>query len=125
MKRIALGLAALAMTSGVALADDPAKVMDSASGKIWTDANGMALYTFDKDAAGVTNCYEDCAKNWPPLMAAADAKPMGEWTVVERKDGTKMWAYEGHPLYTFIGDKAAGEVAGDGKGEVWHVAKAD
>lgn len=125
MKRIGFGLAALLLTAGAALADDSAKVMDSSAGKIWTDANGMALYTFDKDAAGVTNCYDDCAKNWPPLMAAADAKPMGEWTVVERKDGTKMWAYEGHPLYTFIGDKAAGEVTGDGKGDVWHVAKAD
>jgi predicted lipoprotein with Yx(FWY)xxD motif len=125
MKRLGFGLAALLLTAGAAFADDPAKVMDGSSGKIWTDANGMALYTFDKDAAGASNCYEDCAKNWPPLMAAADAKPMGEWTVVERKDGTKMWAYEGHPLYTFVGDKAAGEVTGDGKGEVWHIAKAE
>ena len=60
---------------------------------------------------------------WPPLAAAADAKAEGEWTVVDRTDGTKMWAYDGHPLYTFVEDKAPGDVKGDGKGGVWHVAK--
>ncbi len=125
MKIIGMGFAALLITSGAAFADDPAKVMDSSAGKIWADQNGMALYTFDKDEAGKSNCYDDCAKNWPPLMAAADAKAMGEWTVVDRTDGTKMWAYEGHPLYTFIGDKAAGDVTGEGKGGVWHLAKED
>ncbi len=125
MKIIGIGFAALLITSGAAFAADPAKVMDSSAGKIWADANGMALYTFDKDEAGKSNCYDDCAKNWPPLMAAADAKAMGEWTVVDRTDGTKMWAYEGKPLYTFIGDKAAGDVAGEGKGGVWHLAKED
>jgi predicted lipoprotein with Yx(FWY)xxD motif len=125
MKLIGMGLAALLITSGAAFAGDPAKTMDTSAGKIWTDQKGMALYTFDKDQGGKSNCYDDCAKNWPPLMAEADAAPMGEWTVVERTDGTKMWAYEGHPLYTFINDKAPGEVTGDGKGDVWHVAKVD
>ena len=34
-----------------------------------------------------------------------------------------MWAYDGHPLYTFVEDKAPGDVKGEGKGGVWHVAK--
>jgi predicted lipoprotein with Yx(FWY)xxD motif len=126
MKTFALSFAALLAAAGAAYAADPAKVMDSSAGKIWTDQNGMTLYTFDKDEAGKSNCYDKCATNWPPLKAEADAKAMGEWTVVERTDGTKMWAYEGHPLYTFIADKKAGDVTGDGKGDgVWHVAKAD
>ena len=58
-------------------------------------------------------------------MAAADAKAEGEWTVVERSDGSKMWAYEGKPLYTYADDKKAGDMTGEGKGGVWHVAKAD
>ena len=41
-------------------------------------------------------------------------RPEGEWTIVERTDGTKMWAYEGKPLYTFIKDKKPGDVTGDG-----------
>jgi predicted lipoprotein with Yx(FWY)xxD motif len=36
-----------------------------------------------------------------------------------------MWAYEGHPLYTFVKDKKAGDTTGDGANGVWHVAKAD
>ena len=37
------------------------------------DANKMTLYTFDKDETGVSNCYDDCAAKWPPLMG--DANP--------------------------------------------------
>lgn len=125
MKTLKLALAALLMSAGAAMATEPAKVMDSSAGKIWTDLNGMSLYTFDKDTAGVSNCYDKCAVNWPPLAAAADAAPQGEWTVVERTDGTKMWAYGGKPLYTWKDDKKPGDVTGDGVGGVWHLAKAE
>ncbi|MEQ1950575.1 hypothetical protein [Mesorhizobium sp. CN2-181] len=126
MKTVLIGVSALLIATAAAYAADPAKVMDSSAGKIWTDQNGMTLYTYDKDAAGKSNCYDKCATNWPPLKAAADAKAMGEWTVVERKDGTKMWAYDGHPLYTFIMDKKVGDVTGEGKADnTWHIAKAD
>jgi predicted lipoprotein with Yx(FWY)xxD motif len=97
--------------------------MDSSAGKIWADEKGMTLYTFDKDEKGTSNCYDKCAAAWPPLAAGADAKAADEWTVVDRKDGTKMWAYDGHPFYTYAEDKAAGDIKGDGKGGVWHVAK--
>ena len=86
-----------------------------------TDAKGMTLYTFGKDQAGVSNCNDNCAKNWPPLMAAADAKPMGEWTIVTRADGTRMWAYKGMPLYTWIKDTKPGDNTGNGVG-VWKTA---
>ena len=123
MKSAIIGLAALLATAASAYAMEPAKVMDSSAGKIWTDEKGMTLYTFDKDKKGTSNCYDKCAAAWPPLKAGADAKAEDEWTVVDRKDGSKMWAYDGHPLYTFINDKAAGDIKGDGKGGVWHVAK--
>jgi predicted lipoprotein with Yx(FWY)xxD motif len=110
-------------TVASAYAMEPAKLMDGPSGKIWTDEKGMTLYTFDKDEGGKSNCYDKCATAWPPLAAAADAKAEGEWSVVDRTDGTKMWAYDGHPLYTFVEDKAPGDVKGEGKGGVWHVAK--
>ena len=58
-------------------------------------------------------------------MAAADAKAEGEWTIVDRTDGSKMWAYEGKPLYLYIDDKKSGDVTGEGKGGVWHLAKAE
>jgi predicted lipoprotein with Yx(FWY)xxD motif len=119
MKRWGFAIAVVIMGGGAAFAAEPAKM----AGGMWTDANGMTLYTYDKDAAGQSNCYDKCAVNWPPLKADAGAAANGEWSVVERKDGSKMWAYKGQPLYTFIGDKKAGDVNGDGKGGVWHVAK--
>ena len=125
MKTIASGFAALLLTSAAAFAEEPAKAMDSSAGKVYTDAKGMTLYTFDKDEAGKSNCYDKCATNWPPFMAAADAKAEGEWSIVDRTDGSKMWAYEDKPLYTYIDDKKAGDGTGEGKGGVWHVAKAD
>jgi predicted lipoprotein with Yx(FWY)xxD motif len=125
MRTIIVGVATLLVSGSVSFAAEPAKTMDGPNGKIWTDQNGMALYTYDKDEAGKSNCYEKCATNWPPLKADASAQATGEWTVVDRTDGSKMWAYEGKPVYTFIGDKAAGEVTGDGKGGVWHVSKAE
>ncbi|AOE88193.1 hypothetical protein [Pseudomonas sp. TCU-HL1] len=87
------------------------------------DAKGMTLYTYDKDAGGKSACNGQCAQNWPPLMAEAGAKADGEWSVVTRDDGSMQWAYDGKPLYTFVMDKKAGDVTGDGKMGVWHVAK--
>jgi predicted lipoprotein with Yx(FWY)xxD motif len=92
---------------------------------ILTDANGMTLYTWDKDAAGVTNCYEQCAANWPPLIAAEGATPEGDFTLVARNDGTQMWAYEGMPLYLWVKDQAPGDTTGDGVGGTWHTAVID
>ena len=102
----------------------PAKVADTAKGKAYVDAKGMTLYTFDKDSAGKSACNGPCAVNWPPLMAAADAKASGDWTVVARDDGSKMWAYKGKPLYTFKNDAKAGDTNGDGfLNGAWHIAK--
>ncbi len=102
----------------------PAKVADTAKGKAYVDAKGMTLYTFDKDSAGKSACNGPCAINWPPLMATADAKAAGDWTVVTRDDGSKMWAYKGKPLYTFKNDAKAGDTNGDGfLNGAWHIAK--
>ena len=53
-----------------------------------------------------------CTTIWPPVLAAADAKPVGNWKVVARPDGRNQWAYEGQALYTSILDKRAGDVYG-------------
>jgi predicted lipoprotein with Yx(FWY)xxD motif len=73
----------------------PAKTADTAKGKASVDGKGMTLYTFDKDAGGKSMCNGPCADNWPPLVASADAKAMGDWTLVAREDGKMMWAYKG------------------------------
>lgn len=124
--RIATGLAATLLTlSASAACAAPAMEADSALGKIYVDEKGMTLYTFDKDEENKSNCYDDCAVNWPPLTAAADAMAEGEWTVIERTDGTSQWAYEGKPIYLWIKDMKAGDTTGEGVGGVWHVVHAD
>ena len=126
-----LGLAAAVAAASLALgaparADEdygPLKVVDAGSfGKVLADAKGMPLYSFDKDEAGKSNCYEDCAKAWPPVLASAIDKPVGDLTIIKRSDGSMQWADAGKPLYTFVKDKP-GEVTGDGKGGVWHAIK--
>jgi predicted lipoprotein with Yx(FWY)xxD motif len=90
---------------------------------VLADAKGMTLYTSDRDASGKSTCNGQCAMNWPPLAASADAKSTGDWSVVTRDDGSTQWAYKGKPLYTFVKDMKAGDTAGDGaaKGN-WHAA---
>lgn len=123
---LALGTAAFALLATVAFADDYAggaiKTSDIGGKQVLTDAKGMTLYTFDNDKAGVSNCYDKCAAAWPPLLATAAAKAEGDFTLVDRKDGSKMWAYKGAPLYLWVKDTAPGQTTGDGVGGVWHTA---
>lgn len=129
MKQIVLCLAATTLSMSAAIAAEPAKKMETSAGEVYVDQNGMTLYTFDKDATGATMsaCTGKCLVNWPPFQAGEGAMADDEWTIVEYTDadGTmkNMWAYEGKPLYFYIEDKKSGDVMGDGKGGVWHVAK--
>jgi predicted lipoprotein with Yx(FWY)xxD motif len=90
---------------------------------MFTDMHSMTLYTFAKDSPGTSNCNDQCAKNWPPVMAPADAKATGDWTIVTRSDGTHQWAYKGMPLYTWAKDQKPGDKTGDGMANgAWKVA---
>jgi predicted lipoprotein with Yx(FWY)xxD motif len=117
--------AAAVTLATVALAQmAPTKTGDSAKGKVLTNGTGMTLYVFDKDSAGKSACNGPCAGNWPPLAAASNAMPMGDYTVISRDDGTKQWAYKGRPLYTWKNDKKAGDITGDGfLNGAWHIAQ--
>ena len=114
---VALVTAALAQMA-------PTKTGDSAKGKVLTNASGMTLYVFDKDSAGKSACNGPCAGNWPPLMAAAGAMPMSDYSIITRADGMKQWAYKGRPLYTWKNDKKPGDITGDGfLNGAWHIAQ--
>ena len=91
--------------------------------KLKTGKNAMTLYVFDKDAEGVSNCYDQCATNWPPYMVEDDKMMVEGLTVVMRQDGTKQYAMDGKPLYYYIKDLKAGDMMGDGVNGVWHLAK--
>jgi predicted lipoprotein with Yx(FWY)xxD motif len=91
---------------------------------VYATDKGMTLYTFDKDTTpGKSACTGDeCAKAWPAAAAPADAKPVDDWTVITRDDGSKQWAFKGKPLYTFVKDQKMGDGTGDGVANVWHMA---
>lgn len=119
----AASFALMTLTSTAALAAPPAMQAETSLGKVVVDGKGMTLYTYDKDEPNKTNCYDTCARHWPPLMAAEGAAPEGDWTLVERTDGGRMWAYKGQPLYLWMKDAKPGDVTGEGVGGVWHVVK--
>ncbi|NLR74266.1 COG4315 family predicted lipoprotein [Leeia aquatica] len=108
------------MSATAAWAAAPAHVTNG----MLTGPNGMTLYTFDKDAAGSgkSACNGPCAANWPPLMAAADAMTEGDYSIITRDDGSKQWAYKGHPLYYWIKDQKPGDQTGNGVNNAWHTA---
>jgi predicted lipoprotein with Yx(FWY)xxD motif len=97
---------------------------------ILTDAKGMTLYYYDPDTASKTACTGGCAQNWPPLLFAATGDPAatpklpGELEVYSNANG-KQVIYNDHPLYTYVGDTAAGQTTGEGLGGKWHVATPD
>lgn len=101
----------------------PIRTVEVGGHKVLTNAKGMTLYTFDKDAVGKSNCNGKCAVKWPPLMARKKGMGKGDLSVVTRKDGSLQWAYKGQPLYTWIKDTKAGQMTGDGVKGVWHTAK--
>jgi predicted lipoprotein with Yx(FWY)xxD motif len=122
MKHIAQSWKALLVTAALTLptmafAADPAMMKDG----MMVDHKGMTLYTFDKDSGGKSMCNDDCAKNWPPLMAPAGATTSGKWSVIKRDDGTSQYAYDGKPMYTFVKDEKPGDMKGDKMKDVWHV----
>jgi predicted lipoprotein with Yx(FWY)xxD motif len=87
------------------------------------DAQKMTLYTFDKDKKGVSNCYNDCAVKWPPLMGEAGMDLAKGYSLIDRKDGSTQVAYKGQPLYLWFKDKKPGDMTGDGVKGVWHTAR--
>lgn len=123
MAVVAIIILSLSAPAAVAQMSAPAKVGDTAKGKALVDEHGLTLYTFDRDdTPGKSNCSGKCAENWPPLAAAADAVNMNDWTVIVRNDGSKQWAYKDKPLYRWMSDQQPGDVDGDGRNNVWHIA---
>jgi predicted lipoprotein with Yx(FWY)xxD motif len=97
-------------------------------GSFLVDANGMTLYIYTKDTPGVSNCTDQCAQNWPPLLVqqgetpTLDAGIPGQLGVITRADGGMQVVFNGMPLYTFAKDQNPGDTTGQGVGNVWYVA---
>ncbi|MEY9884766.1 MULTISPECIES: hypothetical protein [unclassified Bradyrhizobium] len=102
----------------------PAKVILTKQGPKLVDLNGMTLYIYERDTTGKSsNCNGKCTESWVPLAATADARAVGDFTVISRDDGSKMWAYRYRPLYTSPADKAPGDANGIATTLQWRVAR--
>jgi predicted lipoprotein with Yx(FWY)xxD motif len=51
-------------------------------------------------------------QDWKPVLASADDKPVGDWTIVQRANGNKQWAYKGLLTYTNVNDGHPGQING-------------
>ena len=103
---------------------------DAKLGKILVDsASGKTLYTWAKDTDENSQCYDQCATFWPPLVAtaktvAADGVTGAKCSTNARKDGSLQVTFNSHPLYFYSRDTAAGQTNGQGStgfGAVWQV----
>ena len=81
------------------------------------------LYTYDKDSTNPPSsaCTGQCAVNWPPFTPREGDRGARDFTIIKRADGTEQWAYQGKPLYFYVGDKKTGDKNGEGLGGgAWH-----
>ena len=90
-----------------------------------TNAKGLTLYWFVPDTATTSKCNGSCVTFWPPVKgpATAGAGVTGKLATITRADGSVQATYNGHPLYTYVGDHAPGQATGNGlnvNGGVWH-----
>ena len=91
---------------------------------VLTSAKGFTLYSFAPDTPATSNCNGTCAQNWPPVKGPVTASGVnGTFGTIKRSDGSAQATFDGHPLYTFVGDTAPGQAKGNGlnaAGGLWH-----
>ena len=82
---------------------------------VLANAKGLTLYSFAPDTATRSACYGTCAVYWPPVTGPVTAGPgiTGKLATIKRSDGSIQAVYDGHPLYTYVGDSAAGQANGN------------
>jgi len=82
---------------------------------VLTNAHGLTLYSFAPDTPATSACYGSCAAYWPPVPGPAAAGPgvTGSLGTIKRTDGSIQASYDGHPLYTYIGDSGPGRDSGN------------
>jgi predicted lipoprotein with Yx(FWY)xxD motif len=102
-------------------------ISNDALGDFLIAANGMTVYMFANDEEGVSNCVDQCAENWPPMIVNPDdplvggPHLMGELGTITRIDDLIQVTYNGMPLYFWKDDVAPGDTNGHGVGDVWSV----
>jgi predicted lipoprotein with Yx(FWY)xxD motif len=111
-------------------------VSNTEFGNILVNQDNQSLYFFANDISGESFCKGGCAAVWPPLTGEvydfelSAGLNASDFSTITREDGLKQVTYKGWPLYYFSpeGDgvlEEPGEILGDGKNDVFYVAKPD
>jgi predicted lipoprotein with Yx(FWY)xxD motif len=129
-----IALAALALAVGSAPASAAAKhavvkTRSTSLGTILVDSKGRTLYLFRKDKTRRSRCSGSCADAWPPLTTRQKPRARGgakqsKLSTSRRSNGARQVVYNGHPLYRYAFDSAAGDTFGQGStafGAGWFV----
>jgi predicted lipoprotein with Yx(FWY)xxD motif len=100
------------------------KTATTGGATVLTSAKGFTLYSFAPDTPSKSNCNGACAQNWPPVPGPVTASGVtGTFGTITRSDGSVQATFDGHPLYTFVGDTVPGQAKGNGlnaAGGLWH-----
>jgi predicted lipoprotein with Yx(FWY)xxD motif len=134
------GAASSASTSAAPAASSAAPAASNASGQVamlktsktslgsvLTNSTGFTLYWFAIDTPTSSKCTGSCATYWPPVIgtpkAASGVTLSGKLGTITRSDGSVQATYNGHPLYTYAGDKSPGQTSGNklnASGGLWY-----
>jgi predicted lipoprotein with Yx(FWY)xxD motif len=122
---LGVAVAGASAPSAAAGAGTGLKTMTISGTTVVTNAKGFTLYWFASDTPATSKCYGSCAAYWPPVTGAAAAGSglPGRVSTIKRTDGSLQLTYNGHPLYTYIGDSAPGQARGNDLnlyGGLWH-----
>jgi predicted lipoprotein with Yx(FWY)xxD motif len=110
---ISIGTAGSSSTT-VSSAGSALKTTTIKGATVLTNSKGFTLYLFVPDSSTKSVCNGSCAAYWPPVKAPVTASGIkGTITTITRADGSKQAAYNGHPLYTYIGDSKPGQATGN------------
>ena len=101
-------------------------------GKALVGRDGRTLYLFQADKNRTSACSGACAAAWPPYIVtgtpqAGSGVNQALLGTIIRPDGTMQLTYDGHPLYYFTADTAAGTAHGQAVkafGAEWYVVGA-
>jgi predicted lipoprotein with Yx(FWY)xxD motif len=111
-------------SSPVAASSSTLKTAKIGSATVLTNGKGFTLYSFAPDTSTKSNCNGACAKYWPPVKGPVTASGVkGTFATIKRSDGSTQATFDGHPLYTYVGDTAPGQAKGNGlnlSGGLWH-----
>lgn len=110
-------------TTGLVLSAGPAaasvvtiSTKSTPLGLILVNGRGRTVYLFTRDTTKHSNCSSTCAKTWPRVLTSGT--PHAGTGVAQSKlsqTSAHQVTYNGHPLYYYVGDKAAGQTNGQGR----------